>query len=392
MKRYPLLLVWLITILSFSGCTLEGADTVPMINMAAESERLTSIHQATGERNLSKNGVVKATEWNDLANWPTWAQQLKKGEALLIQKKWKLSLQHRYTVILTDSLGKKIPDAHISLETLQGSLLAQSRTDNTGRVELFPSSVTKQENLRLKIVYANQVFYTGNLEIVQGIIEKQLNIRRQVSPKQDIVFVVDMSESINDELSYLQNQLKPIINRVKEESTDGLSIQLGSVFSGEHSGKPVNFSFLLTNNLNNAISHIKGQNSGRSNVPSIIDLALEEAVYRQPWSKEAINRLVFLLLDSPFQFNPATVERFTRIASEAARKGIKIIPVVAGSVNKETEFLLRSLAIRTNGTYIFTPTINSPANNLLQASTPDFTPEPLNDLLVRLIGQYNEVK
>jgi hypothetical protein len=333
-----------------------------------------------------------AREWNDLVNWPVWAHQLKKGEALAIQEKWRFSIQNKFSVILTDSLSSRIPDAQVSLETPQGRLIMESRTDNTGLCELFIPIGIKPESLRLKIVYADQVFYTGDLHRQPGTIEKQLNIRRKIAFQQDIMFVVHTSEAINPQIQYLQAGLSTLLNQVKDSSSL-IPTRVGNVFYGEKAGSAVSYVSSLTDDLTKASKLIKEQPITQTQSLPTVDIALEEAVYKQPWAKEAISRLLFLVLDSQPDYNPAVVERLARVTREAARQGIRIVPVVAGSVNKETEFLLRSLAIRTHGTYIFTSTHESrSATNTPESGIKAYPAEELMILLERLLLQYREIR
>jgi hypothetical protein len=394
MKPNHLLPVLFIFILLLSRCAREEADTSPAEEAAGNTGSFISIHPASWRKHMPTPGSITAGEWSDLAHWPLWTQMGKKGEMVTVEKKWKQSLHNRYTVLVTDSLGNSIPDASVSLETLQGNLLDESKTDNAGRCELFPSTVLKPGNLQLKIVYAGQVFYTGSPGVQDGITEKRLNIRRKVASTQDIMFVVDASTSMSDELYYLQSRLKDIINQVNNKSAADLRIRLGSVFYRGYTDDYITRSFPFTENIGHALSRIREQEAtGGDNSPEAIDVALEEAIKRQHWSKEAVSRIIFLLLDTPPRFNPAVISHLTGFAQEAARKGIKIIPVTAGDINKETEFLLRCLAIRTNATYVFTNNHDTSTGILPQeADSAAYKGEHLDDLLTRLILAYNEVK
>jgi hypothetical protein len=194
-----------------------------------------------------------------------------------------------------------------------------------------------------------------------------------------------------DEQQYLQNNLKAVISRATDKSATGQAFRLGSVFYEERAGKLITHSLALTTDLAKAFLHIKEQTTSSSHSPTAMDIALEEAIFRQPWAREATSRLLFFMLDSQPEYTPALAEKLFRVSHEAARKGIKIIPVVTGNVNKETEFVLRSLAMRTNGSYIFT-TNNHTDGKLQHPGNWHLTEGDLKDLLLRQIQQHNEVK
>ncbi len=397
MKTNYLLLIWLLLAGLFAGCYKEDADTAPAGKYADELSSSTSVipPPSTGNGDNPMPGVLTAGEWNDLENWDFWKTLMQKKEANTLQQKWQFSLVNKYTVLLKDMDGKQISNARVSLETTAGISLAESRTDNSGTCVLFPKSVQAADELRLKIVYASQVFYMGigDTDGPNGVFEKQLNVRRQNSNNLDIVFVVDATGSMGDEMAYLQTELKDVINRVKAKASNNLSIRLGSVFYRDQGDEYITKSFPLTGNITSLLGHINEQAAGGGgDFPEAVDVALEEAISAQNWRDEAISRIVFLVLDAPPHHSPPIVEKLHKLSAQAASKGIKLIPVTASGIDKETEFLMRSLAISTNGTYVFITDHSGIGNDHLEPTIGQYEVEYLNNLMVRLIVKYSESK
>ena len=77
----------------------------------------------------------------------------------------------------------------------------------------------------------------------------------------------------------------------------------------------------------------------------------------------------------------------TRLAAEM---GVKIIPVTASGINRQTEFLMKYMSILTNGTYVFITDHSGIGGSHLDPVVKDFEVEKLNDLMVRLISQYTK--
>ena len=73
----------------------------------------------------------------------------------------------------------------------------------------------------------------------------------------------------------------------------------------------------------------------------------------------------------------------------ASQKGIKIIPVTASGIDKDTEFLMRFFSITTNSTYVFITNDSGIGNDHLIASVGEYQVENLNDLMVRIITKYS---
>ena len=66
---------------------------------------------------------------------------------------------------------------------------------------------------------------------------------------------------------------------------------------------------------------------------------------------------------------------------------MRIIPVAASGVDKETEFLLRFLDVATGGTYVFLTDDSGIGGSHIEPTVGPYEVELLNDLLVRLIDE-----
>ena len=73
----------------------------------------------------------------------------------------------------------------------------------------------------------------------------------------------------------------------------------------------------------------------------------------------------------------------------AAEKGIRIIPVASSGVNKETEYLLRSEALLSGGTYTFLTDDSGIGHSHLVPTVGEHTVEFLNSMMVRLICEFH---
>ncbi len=86
------------------------------------------------------------------------------------------------------------------------------------------------------------------------------------------------------------------------------------------------------------------------------------------------------------------VNDLNAIIKKAAEKGIKIIPVSASGVNKDTEFLFRFFAVATNGTYVFITNNSGIGGDHIEATVGDYEVELLNDLMVRRDQQVHQIE
>jgi len=122
-----------------------------------------------------------------------------------------------------------------------------------------------------------------------------------------------------------------------------------------------------------------------------VDKALELAVSLN-WSKSSHARLMFFMLDMvPFRDNE-TVKQLQEATALAAEKGIRIIPVVASAedmnMSLPLEYLMRSIALATNGTYVFLTDHSKIGGEHATPVTDSYDVELLNDAIKRIIRQY----
>jgi len=137
------------------------------------------------------------------------------------------------------------------------------------------------------------------------------------------------------------------------------------------------------------VDFIKKQSAdGGGDYPEAVHSALEEAIFGQKWSKDAIARICFLVLDASPHRLPEVNASLQKSIREAARLGIRIVPVTASGIQKDTEFLMKFFGLATNGTYVFLTDHSGIGGKHLEPTTDEYKVEPLNNLLVRLITEY----
>ncbi len=115
---------------------------------------------------------------------------------------------------------------------------------------------------------------------------------------------------------------------------------------------------------------------------------MDDGVNNHQWRDDARARLLFLVLDAPPHYTQDRITRLQNIARAAADRGVRIIPVAASGISKETEFLLRFLDIATGGTYVFITGHSGIGGSHIEPTVGGYNVEFLNNLLVRVITGY----
>ena len=107
------------------------------------------------------------------------------------------------------------------------------------------------------------------------------------------------------------------------------------------------------------------------------------------WDSDARTRIAFLILDAPCHEDSATIALMHEQILNAAALGVRVVPVVCSGLGESGEFLLRAIALTTNGTSFFLTDDSGIGNEHLKPTTDSLVVEHLNDMLVRTIVEYS---
>lgn len=345
-------------------------------------------------------GLLTAGEWNDLHNWNRhWLDLLNDGEIESHQKTYGFTPHYRYTVMLTNEQDFPLADVAVMLQS-GGETIWEARTDNTGKAELWKSltpsaaeAAAKVGSLNAVAVVEGKIHNLGNpKEAAAGINRHRIAAECKAPNNVDIVWAVDATGSMGDEIEYLKTELLDVIGRAKALNGD-LSFRMGTTFYRDEGDEYITKSSGLSYDISKTVDFIRQQRAGGGgDTPEAVHSALEEAVFSQKWSDRAIARICFLVLDASPHHTPEVNASLQRCIREAARRGIRVVPVTASGIQKDTEFLMKFFGLATNGTYVFLTDHSGIGGKHLEPTTDEYKVENLNNLLVRLIGEYTAIK
>jgi len=326
---------------------------------------------------LPNAGQMTAGEWNDLHNWKDWLTLLEDESYSIMMERFEIHPTDRYNVIVVNQENSVLANVPVQLLDSKGDVIWETYTDNAGKAELWENAFEKDQ-IASAIKVRNQVI-NNIVKIEDGSNTVVLKEDCYSPDKMDIVFVVDATSSMNDEITYLR----------VEEANENIDFNLGSVFYRDNGDEYLTRVSPLSPNVEEAIEFVGNQNSnGGGDIPEAVDAALEETL-NLSWREDAL-KIVFLILDAPPREDDVTMNKIRSQIKEAAGRGIKLIPVTASGIDRETEFLMKFMSILTNGTYVFITDDSGIGNAHLAPVVDDYEVEKLNDCLVRLITQYSK--
>ncbi len=346
---------------------------------------------------VAEAGQLTSGEVNDFRKWDMWSD-IAKDELSSYIDIWGIEPTSRYTIQLTSIDNRPVIDAKVNLINQVGKVIWSARSDNTGKAELWADAYSEIDDdisgLAVEVFYKGKRKYEQNISSFKdGINFIQVDEYCSQPNKVDILFAMDATGSMSDEIDYLRTELLDIIGKL-EKSNNEIDLRIGSLFYRDYD---YSFSELLTtHDLTNDISSVnefinsEKAISGNS-TPEAVDVALSSSVNEFTWSDDAIARIMFLILDAPPHRDAATMRRFTELTAKAAEMGIRIIPLTASGIDKSTEYLMRSLALLTNGTYVFLTDDSGIGNSHIEPTTDSYDVEMMNEMIVRIINQFIEV-
>jgi hypothetical protein len=346
-------------------------------------------------------GQLTAGEWSDLENWSFW-RDLHQGEqcndlanceqdgtAAVLSEHWGYDTAGRFAVRVTSG-GDPVIDAAVQLRDEQGSVMYAARTDSRGRAELFAGLFAESTgDYALRVEAAGEMVELTDLEPTGAEpIAVEFPVAHAPPPSLDLMFVVDTTGSMGDELEYIQAELGSVIEQVRDEIGSQLAVRLSVNFYRDRGDEYVVRDFQFTSQIDQALDQLSEQSAGGGgDTPEAVEEALDNAVNDHTWSQAATARLLFFVLDAPPHYDEGRMQSLHDSTRAAAEQGVQIIPLAASGIDTPTEFLLRMLAIGTNGTYTFLTDHSGIGNSHLEPTIGQYDVELLDELMVRVIRE-----
>ena len=342
-------------------------------------------------------GLITAGAWNDNDHYDLWKPLFEKGQSPEETGKfqeylengnfWHFNSLGRIKITVKNG-DEPVAGAKVTCQNADGQTIFSAICNAAGVAHLFPKADTGS----ITITGANKqqtvpfTAETGELTVdLQESVEKKNVI--------ELMFVIDVTGSMGDELSFLQNEIADVVHRIAG-ANENVTINLALLFYRDHSDDVV-FDYCDFVNvsekkgLDQVIKDLQKRSaSGGGDFPEAVDEALEMAVNKQ-WSTAATTKIIFQVLDAPPHETASNTQTMHAAVMTAAQKGIRICPIICSGADTLTEYVMREAAIQTGGTFVFVTDDSGIGNAHHDPQLPDVTVEALNSLMVRLINGYH---
>ena len=369
------------------GGTDSGPDSGGSPDSGGDGEGAEGGESDTGGESPIDPGQLTAGEWRDLDHWDFWLGLLDNVSWSALQDHWQLYTSQRFAVV---ALADQAPVADADVVLLAGQQpIWSARTDVRGRAELFngllgapaqgPFSIQVSSGAA-SVTVPDATPFAGDPLIAE------LDAATPPAKVLDLMFMIDTTGSMGDELAYLQVELADVIGDIRDNIGQSFKIRLSVNFYRDADDEYLVREFPFTEDIDAALADLAAQGAdGGGDFPEAVTEALDSVVHGHEWSESAVARLAFLVLDAPPHEGAQDKSWIQESITDAAAQGIRIIPVASSGIDKSTEFFLRFADIATAGTYVFLTGHSGIGGEHLEPTVGEYQVELLNALLVRLI-------
>lgn len=366
---------------SSSKIMIRGSSSI-----SAESKLSGRVSGVSVTSDEPQSGQLTAGEINDIEKWDEWLKILKSNDKNAVQN-WGFHLEKKIEVNVVDEFNQPMSNIKVSLFNDDNTLIMNILTNISGKAVLFKDINAPCESE----FHTIQVFQNGNVygkkitnHTTATFELKSSSLKNNV----DIMFTIDATGSMGDEINYLKSELKDIMSRLdKKIERKRVALTVYRDKGDEYVVRDFDFE----TNIDIVKENLSHQNAnGGGDYEEAVEEALRVSMSKS-WSVDSKSKLMFLLLDAPPHFTQENVETIKQQIKIAQDKGIRIIPIVASGANKNVEFLMRYFSVSTNGTYVFLTDDSGIGNPHIKPTTDEFKVEKLNDLIVRLIEKYSGI-
>ncbi len=334
---------------------------------------------------IYKSGLLIAAEVNDYNKWKPW-EDFSESELESYRDHWGIFPNERYSVLVQNKdhyaeAGRPV----FLIDKRTNDTVWSATTDNTGKADLWPGLHGSKKEGRYTIASPGCSDITSPVLFADGINKMELNASCAVPETVDIAVMVDATGSMSDEIDFLKIELENVLRNTFTQYPD-LDLHAGAVFYRDKTDEYIVRHVDFQTDLVKVLNFIKLQRaSGGGDVPEAVDLALQSALDSLHWSATARSRILFIVTDAPP--HDESKEKISQLMQKAAAKGIRIVPVICTGADRSTEYIMRSMALATNGTYVFLTDDDGSGSLHTKITTSFFNVEFLNSLLERIIRQ-----
>ncbi|WP_076998593.1 VWA domain-containing protein [Variovorax sp. KK3] len=302
-------------------------------------------------------------------------------------------VSERYLLQVRNARGQAVADAEVAVQGASGAAM-WARTDAAGQAWLHPNAfdpsgsavyeVAVRKNGRQGTTFLRR----GQKSAVELVIDATPAPQRA---RLDLVFLIDATGSMGDEIGKLKASLRSIADEVARLPSRPDTC-FGLVAYRDKGDEFMVRRHDFTNDLGAFQSVLDAlQANGGGDYPEAMNEALNETVHRLSWRGTDTTRMVVLLADAPPHLDYGGPQ-YDDDMMAALGKGIKLFSVGASGLDKQGEYVQRQMAQYTGGRFVFltyreaTNPGSGPGRETVH-DVSNYSVQTLDRLIVRLVTE-----
>jgi len=388
-NKFFLIVTFIFLITCLSACSYDSLDSV------AGGDGDYAIDEAVPPASVDDDeleevgilpGQLTAAAYNDNDSFEFWRGLLSSSqEAEGIFKNYYEQFAFKTYNRIKINVPISVP-TKISLLDDNNNVLSTAHSDVNGVGYLFPTEEKAEYKIELEYMQEGEEEATTSIETITGDTTFELTGINNRTDAIQIMFVIDTTGSMGDEINYIKAEIADTISRVKSDN-DNVYIELALMVYRDSNDAYVTRYSDFTTDIDAQQSYLSNQSAGGGgDFEEAVDVALSQAALKQ-WSSSTNTKILIHVADAPA--HDSDIAAWNSAVYDLAAKGVHIITVASSGINKKTEYFFRNQSLITNGSYVYLTDDSGIGNSHIEATVEEGpVVEYLNSCLIRLINGY----
>ncbi len=330
--------------------------------------------------------ILTAGQWNDNENWGFFSN-LVKNETITFPA-FGIDPRNRVAVKITKG-GEPAANEKAQLLDKDGKVIWSAVSDKNGNAYLFYGENDTPEKVKVgdkeaAVSTRSETDDDDQQGSKQTVSAQSVEIETEGDAvsfeNTEVMFILDTTGSMSDEIAYLQKDFSSIA----EEVNNG-KMTFSVNFYRDEGDDYVTKCNPFTDDVKEVQSLLNAESAdGGGDFPEAVADVLEDTITKGSWSDDT-NKIAFLIFDAPP--HDGKEETLQTAIKSAAEQGVHLVPVVASNSDRETELFGRAIAICTGSNYVFLTDDSGVGGSHLEPIIGDYDVELLHDIIVRNINE-----
>jgi uncharacterized protein YegL len=347
---------------------------------------------------IPQSDRMTAAEIDDNVLWDDYLKYRQQHSNLVVHQ---VNVSERYVISVTTAQGNPVLGAHVRIYGDQRTLLSDTYTYSNGKTLFFPLTKPEATNATSFYVMIDKNGFTSQFDLARheksewqvALAGQPQMVNNPISlVKLDVLFLMDTTGSMGDELAQLQANILSVTGKIGQLPGQP-DAHYGIVAYRDRGDEYITRIFPFTTDVQKFQSDLSSLSAGGGgDNPESLNAALHDAVHGVDWRGDDTIKLIFLVSDAPPHLDYPDDYDYAVEMAEAARRGIKIYSLAASGLDEQGEYIFRQMSEYTMGHFIFITYANGSSgapgdNTQMNVPKSDYQVELLDQLVLRLIRQ-----